>query len=559
MREPLAAPAGPPGGEVALEDTGHPQRWRILAVLCTSLAVVIVANTTLNVALPAMARDLSASTTELQWIIDAYGLVFAGLLFTAGTLGDRFGRKGALQAGLLIFLGAAIAASFMDSAVGVIACRAVMGMGAALVMPATLSILTNVFPRHERTRAIAMWAAVSGAGGAIGPIASGFLLEHYSWSAVFLINVPVIVVAAVAVGLLVPTSSDPEHTPIDWIGAVLSIIGVAGLVYVIIEAPIYGWASARTLGTGVAALAVLGLFALWELRTPHPMLDLRYFRDRGFSVGSAGMALVFFALFGLMFLSSQYFQLVLGYSALQSGLGMLPLAFVMVLVAPQTPKLVLRFGANLVVGVGLALVAIGALLFSQVQVDSPYLVIAGIMGLMAAGMALGMTPLTTAIMAGVPRAKAGVGSAMNDTTREMGGALGVAVLGSLVTTQYASAIAPSLQGLPPEVATLAESGLSGALAVAERVGESAGPLVAMAQQAFVDGMSSAMLAGGALVGVAALLAWRFLPASLPDIAELEGGGLPEHTSVDGALGAPGTPLVVDPAFTAVQPATETDT
>ncbi|MCU1499427.1 MAG: drug resistance transporter, EmrB/QacA subfamily, partial [Acidimicrobiales bacterium] len=430
-----------------IEPAIYQRRWAILAVLCTSLMIVIIGNTSLNVALPTLARDLDASTTALQWMVDAYALVFAGLLFTAGTLGDRFGRKGALQAGLVLFLVGAGAASIADSAATVIGARAIMGVAAAFVMPSTLSILTNVFPARERPKAIAVWAGISGGGAAIGPVASGFLLEHFWWGSVFLINLPIIAVALVAGAILVPSSKDPDEQPLDIPGALLSIVGLSALVYGIIEGPTKGWGSAGTLATFGLALVALVAFGLRELSARHPMLDLRLFRDRRFSVASGGMTLVFFAMFGTFFLVSQYFQLVLGYSPFRSGLLQLPMAVVMMAIAPQVPKLVAHFGAHRVVPVGLGFVAVGLAFFSQVEVDSSiWAVYLSILPL-AAGMATTMTPLTTLIMSSVPLGKAGVGSAMNDTTRELGGALGVAVLGSVVTSRFTSSLGPALSGL----------------------------------------------------------------------------------------------------------------
>ncbi len=490
------------------------RRWLILTVLCTSLMIVIVGNTALNVAIPTLARDLQASTSQLQWMVDAYSLIFAGLLFTAGTLGDRFGRKGALQAGLVVFLGGTLLAASADGASLVIAGRAVMGIGAAFIMPSTLSILTNVFPAHERPKAIAVWAGISGGGAALGPVASGYLLEHFSWGSVFLVNVPLIVLALVAGAILVPKSKDPEEQPLDVLGALLSIVALVSLVYGIIEGPHNGWTDTITLACfGVAALAGV-LFVVWERRVRYPMLDLKLFRDRRFSVASGGMTLTFFAMFGTFFLVAQYFQLVLGYTPFQSGLLQLPMAFVMMLLAPQVPKLVARFGAHRVVPFGLTMVALGMAVFSQVGVDTPLWFIYCSIIPLAVGMACTMTPLTTLIMSSVPLGKAGVGSAMNDTTRELGGALGVAVLGSLVTSQFTQSIGPAIVNLPEQARELANSGLAGALAVAERIGGSQGQAVADAgKQAFVDGIGVAAMVAGVIVLLAAIVASKLLPAS----------------------------------------------
>jgi EmrB/QacA subfamily drug resistance transporter len=496
----------------------YARRKPILVVLCISLMIVIIGNTALNVALPRLARDLDASTTDLQWMVDSYALVFAGMLFTAGTLGDRFGRKGALQAGLALFLLGTGLAAISTSSSMVIGARALMGLAAAFVMPATLSILTNVFPAHERPRAIAVWAGIAGGGAAVGPVASGFLLEHFWWGSVFLVNVPVIIVALVAGKLLVPTSRDPEQPPLDVPGALLSIVGLGALVYGIIEGPLHGWTSSSSLTIFAVAIVSLGLFARRELRTEHPMLDLRLFRDRRFSVASGGMTMIFFAMFGTFFLVAQYFQLVLGYSALESGLFQLPMAFVMMGLSPQVPKLVERFTAARVVPAGLLSVSIGLLLFSQVGVDTAIWWVYGPILFLALGMVLTMTPLTTLIMSAVPLRQAGVGSAMNDTTRELGGALGVAVLGSVVTSNYGASLAPSLQGLSATDQGIANSGLVGAFNVGERLGAEGLAIIEAAKQAFVDGLSVAAVVGSITVAVAAVASWRLLPRpeSTPD-------------------------------------------
>ena len=511
------------------------RRWAILAVLCLSLMIVIVGNTSLNVALPTLARSLDASDTSLQWMVEAYALVFAGLLFTAGTLGDRFGRKGALQFGLVLFLAGASSATWAGSAGDIVIARGVMGIAAAFIMPSTLSILTHVFPAHERPKAIAIWAGISGSGAAIGPIASGWLLEHFWWGSVFLVNVPIITLALVAGAILVPSSRDPEHSPVDVPGALLSIVGLGSLVYGIIEGPHHGWTSSTGLTIFAVSAVTLALF-IWRERTArHPMLDLQLFRDRRFSVASAGMTLTFFAMFGTFFLVAQYFQLVLGYSALDSGLFQLPMAFVMMAIAPQSPKLVARFGAARVVPAGLTLTAVGLAIFSQAQVDSSIWEIYLAIIPLATGMALTMTPLTTMIMASVPIAKAGVGSAMNDTTRELGGALGVAILGSVVTSRFASHLGPALDGLTGDLRERAVTGLSGAFEVAQTIGldtPDGQAIATAARQSFVDGMGAAAIFGALFVFAAAVMS-RFL---LPRGDEVPAGSVPGSLDDDDAAG-----------------------
>lgn len=493
----------------------HDRRWAILAVLCTSLMIVIIGNTALNVAIPTLARELKASTTDLQWMVDAYSLVFAGMLFSAGTIGDRFGRKGTLQAGLFLFLAGTTLAAVADTSTMVIGARALMGLAAAFVMPSTLSILTNVFPAHERAKAIAVWAGISGGGAAVGPVASGFLLEHFWWGSVFLVNVPVIVLALIAGKVLLPTSRDPEQPPLDIPGALLSIVGLGALVYGIIEGPMHGWRSTQTLTTFAVAAVVLALFGWREVTARHPMLNLRFFKDRRFSVASGGMTLIFFAMFGTFFLVSQYFQLVLGYSPLESGLFQLPMAFVMMGLSPQVPRLVARFGVGRIVPTGLSTVAVGLVLFSFMGVHTAIWWMYGPILCLAVGMALTMTPLTTLIMSAVPLGKAGVGSAMNDTTRELGGALGVAILGSLVTSTYTTSIGDAVSGLSDPQQAAARSGLVGAFGVAHELGAGGGAVIDAAKQAFVDGIGVAALTGAFVVAVAAVAVHRLLPRHIP--------------------------------------------
>ena len=519
--------------EHEIDPVTYQRRWAILAVLCTSLMIVIIGNTALNVAIPRLALDLGASTSRLQWMVDAYGLVFAGMLFTAGAIGDRFGRKGTLQAGLGLFLVGTTLAAFGDSSTTVIGARALMGLAAAFIMPSTLSILTNVFPAHERAKAIGVWAGIAGGGGAVGPIASGFLLGHFWWGSVFLVNIPVIVLAFIAGKVLLPTSRDPERPPLDLPGAGLSIVGLVSLVYGIIEGPTHGWLSATTLATFMVSAVVLALFAWRETHTAHPMLDLRLFRDRRFSVASGGMTLVFFAMFGTFFLVSQYFQLVLGYSPFASGLFQLPMAAIMMTMAPLAPGLVAKYGVHRVVSTGLASVGVGLVLFSRLGVDSSIWLMYGPLLCLGGGMAITMAPLTAQIMSAVSLGKAGVGSAMNDTTRELGGALGVAVLGSLVTSQYTSSIDPHLTGLTGTDRSLAETGMTGAFQVAHQLGAAGNDLVLGAKEAFMDGVQVAALCGAIVVFIAAFLARRLLPRDVE--AVVEQGLTDDELLIDGVV------------------------
>jgi len=503
-----AAPWAPP------DQRSFDRRWKVLAVLCTSLVVIIVGNTALNVALPTIQRDLGASQTALQWMVDSYALVFAGLLLTAGAIGDRFGRKGALQAGLGIFFVGSLMAGLLESSGGIIAMRALMGVGAAFVMPGTLSILANVFPPAERPKAIAIWAGLSAAGAGIGPIASGFLLNHFAYGSVFFVNLPIIAVALVAGHLLLPKSKDTAQTRLDPVGALLSIVGLVAIVYALIEAPGKGWGSASTIGTTLAGLAVLGAFALWELRTDHPMLDLRFFKNPRFTMAAGGMTLIFFTMYGMFFLITQYFQLVLGYSPLSAGVRGLPIVVALMLTAPNSARLVARFGPKRTVAGGLGLVAVGQLLLLGTQVASPYVYVAASMAVLAAGMGVAMAPLTASIMGSIPMGKAGVGSAVNDTTRELGGALGVAVMGSLLQSAYSARIA-GLGRVPEAARQLAETSLGAALKTAGGLGGqdpgAAKVLVDGAKQAYVSGMHLALFVAAGVALAAMALVLRYLP------------------------------------------------
>jgi EmrB/QacA subfamily drug resistance transporter len=481
-------------------------------VLCLSLTLVMVTNGSLNVALPSIARELDASSSELQWIVDGYALVFAGLLFAAATLGDRFGRKGALQAGLLLFVGAAVAGAFADTSTQLIGVRAVMGLGAAFVMPSTLSILTNVFPVAERGKAIAMWAGVSAGGAALGPPTSGFLLEHFWWGSVLLITLPISLVALVAGHFLLPKSRDPHGTRIDLPGVLLSIVAIVALVYTIIEAPHHGWGSPETLLGFVVSGVAIAVFVAVERRTRQPMLDMALFRDGRFSVASIGIAFAFFAMFGMFFLLTQVFQFAHGMSPLRAGLMVLPILLVLMLVAPRAAGLAAEYGVKTMVPLGLSIVTVGLALFGlMAQLDSPYWMwVAG--AIIPAGMALTISPLTTLIMGSVPRERAGMGSAMNDATRELGGALGVAVLGSAATTVYVDHLG-SLDALDPATTERVESGLAGALQAAGRLGGAdAAELAKRATEAFLDGVLVAAMVGAGMAALAAVIARRWLPA-----------------------------------------------
>jgi EmrB/QacA subfamily drug resistance transporter len=504
----------PPIGD-EIDPRVHERRWIILGVLCMSLLIIVMDNTILNVAIPSLITELGATNSQVQWIIDSYVLVFAGLLLTTGSLSDRFGRKGALQLGIVLFGIGSAAAAMSTSANGLIFTRAFMGIGGALIMPATLSILINVFRDPvERGRAIAIWAGFSGLGVAIGPITGGFLLEHFSWSSVFWVNLPIGVTALVLGAFLVPTSRDPRQGKIDPLGAVLSFVGLASLLFGVIEGPSKGWTDTLVVGAFVLAAATLAAFLVWELRTPHPMLDLSVFKNPRFSAGSGTITIVFFAMFGSMLLMTQYWQLVHGYSPLEAGIRLLPYAATMMVVAPLSARFVERLGTKQVVMSGLSLVIVGLVLLSTIAADSPYPIVISYFMVMAAGMGMTMAPATEAVMGSLPRAKAGIGSAINDTTRQVGGALGVAVIGTIVSSVYSARIVDlaGVFGLAPDQVAQAESSLGGAQGLAGSLGDQGAAFVTAASDGFVDALSIGLRVGALAVGVALVVAWRFLPS-----------------------------------------------
>ncbi len=474
------------------------RRWWTLAVLSLSLLVIGLDNTILNVALPSLRADLSASSSQLQWIVDAYMLVFAGVLLTAGTLGDRFGRKRSLLLGLAVFGGGSLLSAFAGSPAALIGSRALMGLGAAFIMPSTLSIITNVFPAAERAKAIAVWAGVSGIGIAIGPLTGGWLLEHLWWGSVFLVNVPFVLVTLIAAIRLVPESRDPEPRPLDLVGAAASIAGLAALVWGITEAPSRGWTSPTIAVAFGLAAALLAVFVAWELKTRFPMLDVRLFRVRSFGAASTSITLVFFALMGVVFFLTQYLQLVLGLTPLQAGIRVVPISVSMIVGAGLSTKLVPRFGTRVVVAAGLATVASSLALLAQAGVGSGEALIAAVLAIMGLGMGLAMAPATESVMGSVPKERASVGSAMNDTTRMVGGALGVAILGSVLSSGYRG-------HLGADVPTAARDSLGAAIEVG------GAHLVDQARHAFVAGMSTASLVAAAVALAGAVVAFVALP------------------------------------------------
>jgi MFS transporter, DHA2 family, multidrug resistance protein len=426
------------GGVTRLPAVGR--RWAILGVLCMSLVIVSLSNASLNVALPTLSNSLRASPSELQWIVAAYSMMFAGLLLTGGSLGDRFGPRHALNAGLVTFGAASGFGAMSHTVISVIAARGVMGVGAALVMPATLSILSRVFPVEERAQAIAIWAGVAGVGGAAGVVLTGWLLQHFWWGSVFLANVAAVTVALIGGALMIPpTRPVAQATRIDVPASLLSTLGIAGLVYAAISAPRAGWFTGRTLIVVAGSLVIISAFIRWELAVRQPMFDVRHFRDKRFSVAAVTITVIFFVMYGTVFLLSQYLQLVNGLSPMEAGERLLPLPLTFLVAAPLSERAVRKCGNRWVVCSGLALLAVGAGSLSQLAVRPDEALVGLTLATMAAGMGMTTAPSTTVIMNSLSARDAGSGSAVNDATRELGGALGVAVLGSLVTTLFAQA------------------------------------------------------------------------------------------------------------------------
>ena len=524
------APPAPGVAAPGADSSVYGRRWWILAVLCLSLLIVGIDGTIVNVALPSIVRELGASSSQLQWIVDAYTLVFASFLLLAGSLGDRYGRKTALTAGLVVFGAGSLASALVGTAGGLILTRALQGFGAAFIMPSTLSILTNVFPADERGRAIGIWAGVSGVGVAVGPITGGYLLGHFYWGSIFLVNLPVIAVALIAGGVLVPNSRDPHAPRLDLVGTVLSVTMLFALLYGIIEGPTRGWTDPLIVAAFVVGSALLVAFALWELHSDHPMLDVAFFKNPRFSAASIAVTLVFFAMFGSLFFLSQYLQFVLGYDPLQSGVRLLPIAAALVVAAPLSPLLVARVGTKIVVTAGLVIVAIGMWLLSYARVDSGYGLVAGVLALLGVGMAIAMAPATDSIMGSLPPEKAGVGSAVNDTTREIGGALGVAILGSITASSYRSQITSS-----PVYAVAAKQSHAAAAALHDSVGSaaalaahlpasSAKYVITAANAAFVHALDHTVVVGAIVALLGAAVAAIFLPAR-PAPAEASAAGI----------------------------------
>ncbi|MEU9838843.1 MFS transporter [Actinomadura sp. NPDC048032] len=498
----------------------------VLPAVMLSLATVVSAVASLNTAVPSIARDTRAGLTELSWIIDAYALVFAALLLLGGAVGDRYGRRRALTAGLLVFGAGSAAAALGGDPEWLIAMRGVLGVGAALVMPATLSTITSTFPAAQRTRAVGAWAGVAGASAIFGLLVSGTLLEFWTWRSVFWMNVVLAAVALVTTLAFVPESAEPDAPRLDVTGALITVAGLGAGVYSIIEAPTHGWASARTLLGLAAALVVLAGFVGWELKRSNPLLDPRLFRIRAFSAGSLTVTVQFFAFFGFVFIILQYLQLVKGDSALVGALSLVPMALAMMPSARvAAPKLAARLGPRRVVTAGLLLVGVGMLVFSLLDEDSTYwLLLAGLVPF-GAGMGLAMTPSTAAITDALPAEKQGVGSAMNDLARELGGALGIAVLGSLLQSAYRANL--DLGNLPGPAAEQARTSVAAAVRLGPQAAEHA-------RTAFSDGLQTAFLTASVALAVTAVVVAALYRTPRREAAE----SVPAPADQDAKLNAP---------------------
>lgn len=507
----------------------------VLPAVLAALALVVAAVPALNVALPGLAAGTGATQSELQWIVDAYALVFAGLLLPAGALGDRYGRKPLLVLGLLVFAAGSAAGALCTTPGPLMAARAVMGAGAAMVMPTTLSIITTSFPERQRARAVGAWIGVAGAGAVGGLLSSGLLLERFGWQSVFWLNVALgTAVAALAAGR-VPNSVDEHRPAVDYLGGLLITGALTGIVFGAIEGPELGWTDPRTVaGFGVGALSG-GLWLVGSLRTANPLLDPRLFLRRSFTAGVLSIGAQFFVFFGLVFLVIQYVQLVLGYGPLRAGLALLPMAMVLGGLSRRAPSLAAHLSRRAMSVAGLLLIAAGVLVLAMLGRGSSYwLLLAGIVPV-GAGMALATAPATTGIVAALPAAKQGVGSAVNDAVREVGGTLGIAVLGSVLNAAYRAGLSDALPPGSPAQARHAQDSLPAALAVAHRLGGAGTGLRDAAQDAFAHGMTLAFLGcAGLLLPVALVLAalHRHSPPQPDNPTEPSGVGSPATGRTD---------------------------
>ncbi len=491
-------------------------KWGTLAVLSVSIIMLNLDNSILNVALPTLVRDLHSTSSQLQWIVDSYILVFGGLLLTGGSLGDRLGRKWIFMVGLFLFGLGSVASAFSGSSDTLIATRAFMGIGGAMAMPSTLSIITNVFkvPR-ERAKAIAIWSGASGLGIALGPITGGWLLAHFWWGSVFLVNAPIVALGLIAAVLLVPNSRDEKIARPDPIGSILSVATLATILWAIIEAPNKGWTSSTTLIAFAVGAALLATFITWESKYPHPMLRLKFFENRRFSIAATSISIVFFALAGTSFLLTQYLQFARGDTPLRAGEMLLPLAGALLVFAPISAQVAHHIGTKITVAFGLGVAAISSIFLAGYTMTSSTLSIEISLAFVGIGLAFTMPPSAESVMGSVPRNQAGVGSATNGTLIQVGGALGVAVMGSVLATRYAGHLvaAKGLALLPASVALGAKSSLGAALIIASHLPANFAELLASAARAaFISAFSTTMVIAVAAAAFGSLLALVALPS-----------------------------------------------
>jgi EmrB/QacA subfamily drug resistance transporter len=519
MRLLASTPAGQAAGP-------YPRRWWALLVLCLSLLLDLMANSSLIVAAPSMTSGLHLTGSDLEWVIDAYTIPYAALMLVLGAIGDKYSRRGALIAGLLVFGAGSAAGSLVHSTAAVIAARAVMGTGAAIIMPATLSLLVAIFPRGERARAITAWTATSGLAVALGPLLAGWLLESYSWHSVFLMNVPVAAAAILAALAVVPPSRAANYGRPDIIGGLLSMVTVGALVYMIIEGPHFGWGAAAITAAAIAAAGLVA-FVAWELRFPNPMLKLRMFRDRGLAGATLAVLLFFLATFGTVYYIPQEFQFVMGYSPLATGARLLPLAAGVFAGAAVTGWLTRRLGLKVVVPAGMALGTAAIFLLTRVGDHTGYLGYWPALALLGVAIGLAASPATDRIMAAFPEAELGVGGGVNDTAIELGAALGIAILGSVLGAAYKNTVSPLLAGHLPVVALhAATDSVGGALAVAKQAALSpaGGPaqgqaLIAAAGHAFTHAVAHTSIIGAVIVATGTVVVALVLPRRSDDSAE----------------------------------------
>ncbi|MEU7722604.1 DHA2 family efflux MFS transporter permease subunit [Streptomyces tibetensis] len=531
-------------------DRPYPRRWWALLVLCLSLLIIVMANTALTVAAPAMTEDLGLSSADLQWVIDGYTVPYAALMLLLGAIGDKYSRRGALVLGLVVFAGGSVFGYLADSSTTVIAARAVMGAGAAMIMPATLSLLAATFPRGERAKAITLWTATAGLAIAAGPLVAGALLEDHGWSSTFLINVPVAVLALAGAFVLVPPSRAADRGRIDYGGGLLSVVWIASLVYMIIEGPHFGW-GVKAVTAAVVAGAGLVAFVLWELRHPRPLLDVRRFTNRGFAGSNLAVALFFLAVFGAFYYLTQHLQFVLGYDALDTGLRMLPLAGAVFVGAALTGLLTPRVGMKWTVTAGMVGGTAALALLTQVDAGASYGDFVAPLIVLGLSIGLALSPCTDAIMGAFPESKLGVGGAVNDTSLELGGSLGIAILGSLLATSYSGHLSDATAGskLPASSLSTAQDSVGAGYAVAQGIGDKARQLAEQAahtsdpQQAerlraqaeqlgggarqmaeavgssFSDAVAHTSLIGAVILGVGTVVVALLLPGKDKTVAE----------------------------------------